>query len=94
MSSFIYIFDLIIQFERLAYERAIELNPKSSQALLGLALIELNLKTARSTRKGVEYLSKAYSYDPSNPMILNLLADHFFYKKVILQKFLVQIREF
>ena len=35
-----------------------------------------------SIKKGVELLSKAYTIDSSNPMVLNHLADHFFFKKV------------
>ncbi len=31
--------------------------------------------------RGVQKLSKAYNLDPTNPMVLNHLADHFFYKK-------------
>ena len=67
---------------RIAYERANQLNPKCSQALLGMALIALNEKTVESTKDGVRYLSQAYAQDPSNSMTLNLLANHFFYKNV------------
>lgn len=35
-----------------------------------------------SIKKGVELLSKAYTIDSSSPMVLNHLADHFFFKKV------------
>ncbi|MEN2495775.1 MAG: protein required for normal CLN1 and CLN2 G1 cyclin expression [Marteilia pararefringens] len=66
---------------KLAYERALEMNSECSQAMLGLAIINLNLKTQKSTKQGVKYLSMAYSLDPKNPMIANLLSDHFFYKK-------------
>jgi RNA polymerase-associated protein CTR9 len=33
-------------------------------------------------KKGVELLSKAYTLDSTYPMVLNHLADHFFFKKV------------
>ena len=35
-----------------------------------------------SIKRGVELLSKAYTIDSSSPMVLNHLADHFFFKKV------------
>jgi len=35
-----------------------------------------------SIKKGVELLSKAYTIDSTNPMVLNHLANHFFFKKV------------
>ena len=65
---------------RLAFERALELDGMCVGALVGLAIIELNNKTAESTKLGVEMLSKAYSIDSTNPIVLNHLANHFFYK--------------
>ena len=35
-----------------------------------------------SIRNGIKLLSKGYQIDPSNPMVLNHLANHFFFKKV------------
>ena len=66
---------------RLAFERALELDNMCVGALVGLAIIELNNKTGESTKLGVEMLSKAYSIDSTNPVVLNHLANHFFYKK-------------
>ncbi|XP_072278367.1 RNA polymerase-associated protein CTR9 homolog [Pyxicephalus adspersus] len=66
---------------RLAFGRALELNPKCVGALVGLAVLELNNKEADSIKNGVQLLSKAYTIDPSNPMVLNHLANHFFFKK-------------
>ena len=34
-----------------------------------------------SIRSGVQKLSKAYTIDSGNPMVLNHLANHFFFKK-------------
>lgn len=34
-----------------------------------------------SIKQGVQKLSRAYNLDSTNPMVLNHLADHFFYKK-------------
>ncbi|XP_036312946.2 RNA polymerase-associated protein CTR9 homolog [Pipistrellus kuhlii] len=66
---------------RLAFSRALQLNPKCVGALVGLAVLELNKKEADSIRNGVQLLSRAYAIDPSNPMVLNHLANHFFFKR-------------
>jgi len=42
----------------------------------------MNNKTPDSIKSGVQLLSKAYTIDSANPMVLNHLANHFFYKKV------------
>lgn len=68
---------------RLAFGRALELNSKCVGALVGLAVLELNNKEADSIKNGVQLLSRAYTIDPSNPMVLNHLANHFFFKKVV-----------
>ncbi|KPP59315.1 RNA polymerase-associated protein CTR9-like [Scleropages formosus] len=66
---------------RLAFSRALELNSTCVGALVGLAVLELNNKEADSIKNGVQLLSRAYTIDPSNPMVLNHLANHFFFKK-------------
>ncbi len=66
---------------KLAFERALELDSQCVGALIGLAIIELNNKTPESVKHGVEMLSKAYAIDSTNPIVLNHLANHFFYKK-------------
>ena len=66
---------------RLAFQRALDLDKKCVGALVGLAVLELNSKNHDSIKKGVELLSKAYTIDSSYPMVLNHLADHFFFKK-------------
>lgn len=77
---------------RLAFGRALELNSKCVGALVGLAVLELNNKEADSIKNGVQLLSRAYTIDPSNPMVLNHLANHFFFKKVISKCFVVLTR--
>lgn len=57
-------------------------------ALVGLAILKLNLHEPEANRMGVQMLSKAYTVDSTNPMVLNHLANHFFFKKVIYAKFL------
>lgn len=70
-----------MQKARLAFQRALDLDPDSVEALVGLAILDLNEKTQESIKQGVQRLSRAYNLDPTNPMVLNHLADHFFYKK-------------
>ena len=67
----------------MAFERALMLDSQCVGALIGLAVLELNHKTQDSIKNGVQLLSKAYTIDSTNPMILNHLANHFFYKKVL-----------
>lgn len=71
---------------RLAFERALQLDNQCVGALVGLAILKLNLQQPDSIRTGVQMLSKAYTIDSTNPMVLNHLANHFFFKKVSYQK--------
>lgn len=66
---------------KLAFERALYLDTNCVGALVGLAILQLNLHEPDSNRMGVQKLSKAYSIDSTNPMVLNHLANHFFFKK-------------
>lgn len=66
---------------RLAFERALELDQQCVGALVGLAISKLNLHQPEANRIGVQMLSKAYTVDSTNPMVLNHLANHFFFKK-------------
>jgi RNA polymerase-associated protein CTR9 len=63
----------------IAFKRALALDPKCVGALTGLAVIELNKKMIDSIKRGIEYLSRAFKIEPTNAMVLTLLADHFFY---------------
>uniref|UniRef100_A0A2R5LJB8 Putative rna polymerase-associated protein ctr9 n=1 Tax=Ornithodoros turicata TaxID=34597 RepID=A0A2R5LJB8_9ACAR len=66
---------------RAAFERALALDPQCVGALAGLAVLQLNFKGPEATRQGVQMLSRAYAVDPSCPVVLNHLANHFFFKK-------------
>lgn len=66
---------------RLAFERALELDPQCVGALVGLAILRLNKQQPDDIKSGVQMLSKAYTIDATNPMVLNHLANHFFFKK-------------
>jgi len=67
----------------MAFERALQLDSSCVGALVGLSILKLNLQDPESNKMAVIMLSKAYSIDPKNPMVLNHLANHFFFKKVI-----------
>lgn len=73
---------LLIWSHRMAFERALQLDGKCVGALVGLAILEINNKSQECVKNGVQLLSKAYTIDSTNPMVLNHLANHFFYKKV------------
>ena len=70
-----------------AFKRALVLNPKCTGALIGLAVLQLNCKfsdpenAGSHIKQGTQMLSKAYHTENENPIVLILLADHFFYKK-------------
>ena len=66
---------------KLAFERVLQLDDKNVDAYVGLALTHLNKKDVESFRTAVQLLSKAYGIDYNNPMVLNHLANHLFYKK-------------
>ncbi len=65
----------------MAFTRALEINSNCIGALIGMAVHFMNTRGKESIRKGVQLLSRAYSVDPANPMVLNHLADHFFFKR-------------
>ena len=65
---------------RLAFERALELEPNNMPATIALAVLDLN--SVENVRSGIQALGKAYQTDPENPMVLNHLSNHFFYKNV------------
>ncbi|XP_017063512.1 RNA polymerase-associated protein CTR9 homolog [Drosophila eugracilis] len=66
---------------KLAFERALQLDQQCVGALIGLAVLKLNQLEPESNKLGVQMLSKAYTIDNANPMVLNHLANHFFFKK-------------
>ncbi|CAF3083936.1 unnamed protein product, partial [Rotaria sp. Silwood2] len=59
----------------LAFNRPIEIDSKYVGALVGLAILELNMKILESIRNGVMKLSRVYQYDSQNPMVLNYSHD-------------------
>ncbi|KAL5244033.1 hypothetical protein ACI65C_011443 [Semiaphis heraclei] len=70
-----------IEKAQLAFERTLQLDPKCVGALVGLSVMKLNSENPNDIKLGVNMLSKAYTIDTNHPMVLNHLANHFFYKK-------------
>ncbi|KAL7074104.1 hypothetical protein ACQ4LE_006593 [Meloidogyne hapla] len=68
---------------RLAFERALQLDPKNVPSIVALAVLDLNIGTPEGIRSGIQALGLAYHHEPENPMVLNHLANHFFYKQDI-----------
>jgi RNA polymerase-associated protein CTR9 len=50
------------------------------EAYVGLAILDLNSEKPDRVMTAMNYLKKAYQLDPNNSMVLNHLANHFFYK--------------
>lgn len=67
---------------RLAFERALELDPSNIAAIVALAVLDINTLEPENIRRGIQGLSMAYQMEQENPMALNHLANHFFYKNV------------
>jgi RNA polymerase-associated protein CTR9 len=66
----------------ITFERALQLDAHCVGALVGLAILKLNQQQPESIHMGVHMLAEAYNIESTNPMVLNHLANHFFYKKV------------
>lgn len=68
-----------------AMARALQLDPQNVQALVGSAILELSTATAgsedaaRRTESAINTISMAYHIDSKNAMVLNHLADHYFW---------------
>ncbi|KAI1716094.1 tetratricopeptide repeat domain-containing protein [Ditylenchus destructor] len=65
---------------RLAFERALEIEPSNVAAVVALAVLDINTLAPEGIKNGIQGLSLAYQTEPENPMVLNHLANHFFYK--------------
>lgn len=66
-----------------AFQRCLELDPNNVEAMVALCLLELNSETNPSrpaVHQAMKMLSKAYFVNPSHPMVLNNLANHFFFR--------------
>lgn len=65
--------------------RALDLDPQNVQALVGSAILELSgasagsQDAARRTENAINTISMAYHVDSTNSMVLNHLANHYFW---------------
>lgn len=65
--------------------RALQLDPQNVQALVGSAILELSTASAgsedaaRRTESAINTISMAYHVDSKNAMVLNHLANHYFW---------------
>eukprot|EP00752_Nemacystus_decipiens_P002121 g2024.t1 len=68
-----------------AMARALQLDPQNVQALVGSAILELSAApagsedAARRTESAINTISMAYHVDSKNAMVLNHLANHYFW---------------
>ncbi|XP_022966619.1 protein CTR9 homolog isoform X1 [Cucurbita maxima] len=70
-----------------AFERVLQLDPENVEALVALAIIDLNTNDAGRIRNGMEKMQRAFEVYPFCAMALNYLANHFFFTG---QHFLVE----
>jgi RNA polymerase-associated protein CTR9 len=72
------------EYARKAFERARVLDPNNAQAAVGLAILKMNESTdaadLENVKLSMKLLREAYMDDQANPMALNHLANHFFWR--------------
>ncbi|GMR41708.1 hypothetical protein PMAYCL1PPCAC_11903, partial [Pristionchus mayeri] len=69
-----------LDYARRAFERALQLDPSNVAALCAISIMDSNLMTQEGIQSGVQNLYRAYKIQSDNPIVLNHLANHFFYK--------------
>ncbi|KAL5995315.1 Protein CTR9 [Asimina triloba] len=72
---------------RVAFQRVLQLEPENVEALVALAVIDLQTNEAVEIRRGMERMQLAFEMYPYCVMALNYLANHFFFTG---QHFLVE----
>ncbi|KAL5572369.1 hypothetical protein UlMin_021966 [Ulmus minor] len=72
---------------RQAFLRVLQLDPENVEALVALAIMDLNTNESSGIRKGMEKMQRAFEIYPYCAMALNYLANHFFFTG---QHFLVE----
>nr|XP_009596804.1 protein CTR9 homolog isoform X1 [Nicotiana tomentosiformis] len=70
-----------------AFRRVLELDPENVEALVALAILDLQNNDASGIRRGMEKMQRAFETYPYCAMALNYLANHFFFTG---QHFLVE----
>ncbi|CAM9716511.1 unnamed protein product [Chrysoparadoxa australica] len=80
-----------IRRAKAAMKRAMDVDGKCVEAMIGSALLNLytiekgSPEATKQTEEAIEMISKAYHFNPSNAMALNHLANHYFWKWVPLK---------
>lgn len=65
---------------KLAFERALEIEPNNVSAMCGLGIILLNTMDPNNLRQAVMLFGKSYNAQADHPVALVHLANHFFFK--------------
>ncbi|GAM24860.1 hypothetical protein SAMD00019534_080350 [Acytostelium subglobosum LB1] len=60
-----------------AFERVLAMDPDNVEAMIGLALVLMN---GGDVAQGMSLIAKAYQLAPTNSLVLNHLANHYFHK--------------
>eukprot|EP00993_Chasmostoma_nieuportense_P007730 NODE_98_length_3206_cov_30.755440_g91_i0.p1 GENE.NODE_98_length_3206_cov_30.755440_g91_i0~~NODE_98_length_3206_cov_30.755440_g91_i0.p1 ORF type:complete len:1050 (-),score=320.08 NODE_98_length_3206_cov_30.755440_g91_i0:56-3172(-) len=71
---------------KLCFQRVVELEPNNVSALVGLALVDMDIRNKASFEQSVQYLKRAFQLRPDHPMILNTFSDHFFHNQYALNQ--------
>ncbi|KAG5243516.1 RNA polymerase-associated protein [Salix suchowensis] len=71
----------------LAFQRVLQLDPENVEALVSLAILDLQTNEAAAIRKGMRKMQRAFEIYPYCATALNYLANHFFFTG---QHFLVE----
>jgi RNA polymerase-associated protein CTR9 len=66
---------------RAAFERVLQIDPHHEDALIAMAVLMMNTPSLDNhLARAIDYIHRAYKVNPSNPIVLNHLADNLFFK--------------
>ncbi|ONM14776.1 Protein CTR9-like protein [Zea mays] len=68
-----------VEKARQAFQRVLELDPQNVDALVALAIMDLQTNEAGGIRRGMEKMKKAFEIYPYYTLALNHLANHYFF---------------
>ena len=71
---------------KLCFQRVVDMEPENVTALVGLALLDLDIQNKDSFERSVTYLKQAFKLQGNHPMVFNTFADHFFHNQFLLNK--------
>lgn len=77
-----------MELARKSFERVLDLDENNVEALVGIAILDMNTEVTGNSQnkqqlqiKAMNNIKKAYEINPNNSMVLNHLANHFFYRQ-------------